>query len=196
MLSAYRTGSKEENMLKSDNKIFTVPNLLSAFRLVLIPVFVWLYCVKKEYLLTGVILIVSGLTDLADGFIARHFHATSDLGKILDPVADKLTQAAMLICLIFRFPLMLIPFLLLFVKEVFVGATGLLVIRKTGEVHGADMHGKIATTLLDVMMILHAFWLDIPESVSNVSIAVCVVSMAVSLVLYGMRNVRIIRSSR
>lgn len=47
---------------------------------------------------------LSGLTDLADGYIARRFHRISNLGKILDPVADKLTQAAMLICLFTRFP--------------------------------------------------------------------------------------------
>ncbi len=49
-------------------------------------------------------LLLSGVTDLADGFIARHFHMISDLGKVLDPVADKLTQAAVLFCLITRFP--------------------------------------------------------------------------------------------
>ena len=64
---------------------------------------IWSYCVKEKPLLTGEILLLSGLTDLADGYIARRFHMISNLGKILDPVADKLTQAAMLICLSFDF---------------------------------------------------------------------------------------------
>ena len=82
--------NQEENL----NRIITVPNLLSFFRLCLIPVIIWSYCVKKNPLLAGEILLLSGLTDLADGYIARRFHRISNLGKILDPVADKLTQAA------------------------------------------------------------------------------------------------------
>lgn len=74
-----------------EKKIFTIPNLLSAFRLLLIPVFVWAYCIKKAYLLTAGVLLLSGLTDMADGFIARRFHMISDLGKMLDPIADKLS---------------------------------------------------------------------------------------------------------
>ena len=61
--------------------------------------FIGLCLKKKNPLLAGEILLLSGLTDLADGYIARRFHRISNLGKILDPVADKLTQAAMLICL-------------------------------------------------------------------------------------------------
>ena len=91
---------------KSENKILTVPNLLSLFRLLLIPVIVWLYWFQKDYFPAGALLILSGLTDLADGYIARHFNAVSNVGKILDPIADKLTQAAMLFCLVTRFPLM------------------------------------------------------------------------------------------
>ena len=58
-----------------------------------------------------------------DGFIARKFDATSDVGKILDPIADKLTQGAMLFCLLTRFPLMWVPLALLIVKELFIGLT-------------------------------------------------------------------------
>ena len=123
---------------KTENKILTIPNLLSLFRLILIPVIVWLYWVRKDYFPAGVLLIVSGLTDLADGYIARRFHAVSNVGKILDPIADKLTQAAMLFCLVTRFPLMAAPFGFLVIKEVFIGTTGLLMIRKTGKVVGAD----------------------------------------------------------
>ena len=80
-------GSQKEHL----NRIITVPNLLSFFRFCLIPVIIWSYCVKENPLLAGEILLLSGLTDLADGYIARRFHMISNLGKILDPVADKLT---------------------------------------------------------------------------------------------------------
>ena len=178
---------------KTENKILTIPNLLSLFRLILIPVIVWLYWFRKDYFPAGVLLIISGLTDLADGYIARHFNAVSNVGKILDPIADKLTQAAMLFCLVTRFPLMAAPFGFLVIKEVFIGTTGLLMIRKTGKVVGADFHGKVATTLLYAMMILHIFWIDIPSAVSAVSILICLISMAFTLLTYGSRNMRVLQ---
>ena len=178
---------------KSENKILTVPNLLSLFRLLLIPVIVWLYWFQKHYFLAGALLILSGLTDLADGYIARHFNAVSNVGKILDPIADKLTQAAMLFCLVTRFPLMAAPFGFLVIKELFIGTTGLLMIRKTGKVVGADFHGKVATTLLYAMMILHIFWIDITPEISAVTILICLISMAFTLLVYGNRNMRVLQ---
>lgn len=178
---------------KSENKILTVPNLLSLFRLILIPVIVWLYWFQKDYFPAGALLILSGLTDLADGYIARHFNAVSNVGKILDPIADKLTQAAMLFCLVTRFPLMAAPFGFLVIKELFIGTTGLLMIRKTGKVVGADFHGKVATTLLYAMMILHIFWIDITPEISAVTIVICLISMAFTLLVYGNRNMRVLQ---
>lgn len=58
---------------KADTKIFTIPIILSFFRLCLIPLIIWLYCVEHNYLWAGNVLILSGLTDLVDGFIARKF---------------------------------------------------------------------------------------------------------------------------
>ena len=77
-------------LFKKEN-VLTIPNLLSLFRLLLIPVIVWLYCVRQDYRWTIVALAVSGLSDILDGIIARKFNMVSDLGKILDPCADKLT---------------------------------------------------------------------------------------------------------
>lgn len=177
------------------NRILTIPNVLSFFRLCLIPVIMWLYCVEKNYLWAGIILILSGITDTVDGFVARHFNMTSDLGKMLDPVADKLTQAAMLFCLLTRFPLMILPLGLMVIKETFMGVTGLLVIRKTGKVFGADWHGKVTTWLLYAMMILHVLWYNIPVLASRITIGVCVAMMALSLVLYARHNLKAIRGN-
>ena len=187
--------TKEGNTGSSQSRILTIPNLLSFFRLCLIPVFMWLYCVEKNYLWTGIILILSGLTDTVDGIIARKFNMISDLGKVLDPIADKLTQAAMLFCLLTRFPLMIAPLALMVVKEFFMGVTGLLVIRKTGEVFGADWHGKVNTWLLYAMMILHVFWYNIPDTVSRVLIGICVIMMLISLVLYGRHNLKALKET-
>ena len=107
-----------KNNIQPENRILTIPNLLSAFRLLLIPLFVWLY-LQEKYFYTGLVLLISGITDISDGFIARRFHMVSNVGKVLDPVADKLTQISMLICLVTRYPLMLILVVIMIFKELF-----------------------------------------------------------------------------
>ena len=129
----------------SKGKVLTIPNALTAFRIVLLPFFVWTYLTAKtesEYYVSLIILGVSGLTDLFDGFIARHFNQVSDVGKFLDPVADKLNQASILIALSFKYPIMLLPFGIMFVKEVYLGILMLIVIRRSGTVFGANWHGR------------------------------------------------------
>lgn len=184
------------NMNSTQKKIVTIPNILSFFRLCLIPVIIWLYIGEKNYLWAGIVLILSGATDLADGFIARHFHMISDLGKVLDPVADKLTQAAMLFCLCTRFPLMILPLVLMIVKEGFMGISGIMIIRKTGSVFGADWHGKAATVLLYAAMIVHVFWYEVPVLVSDLMIGACSLMIVISLLLYAKHNIRILKGEK
>ena len=114
------------------NKILTVPNVLSAFRLLLVPALAWLYLVRKDYSATAWVLLLSGATDIADGFIARRFGMGSDLGKALDPIADKLTQIVMLACLLTRFGNLLFPCVLLIVKEIVTGCMGIAVMNIIG----------------------------------------------------------------
>lgn len=185
-----------QKMIKTDessHKIITIPNLLSLFRLCLIPVILWLYLAEQRNILAGSILILSGITDIADGLIARHFHMISDLGKVLDPVADKLTQAAMLLCLLVRFPLMILPLLLMACKELFMAVSGALIIRRKRVVLGAVWHGKAATACLYAMMLLHVFWNQIPPLLSAISIIVCFLMVGLSFILYAVRNIKFLR---
>lgn len=175
---------------KVDTKILTIPNILSFLRICMIPFIVWFYCVKEQYSVVGFILIVSGATDIIDGYIARHFNMISDVGKALDPIADKLTQGIMLICLILRFPFMIVPLVVLSIKETFMFITNFLVIQKTGVVPGAEWHGKAATVLLYSMMILHTFWYEIPKNISSVLIFACAVMISLSFMLYGKENIK------
>ncbi len=177
-------------------KILTIPNLLSLIRILLIPLFVWLYLGEENVPATAVVLVLSGLTDALDGFIARHYHMVSDFGKALDPFADKLTQFAMLCCLVIRFPRMLWLIIVLCVKEVLVASSQLLVIRKTELVLGAEWHGKITTILLYAVMILHLLWLDIPATLSWSLVGLCIGMLLLSGVLYGIRNYRTIRENQ
>lgn len=175
------------------NKIITIPNMLTLFRIILIPVFVWAYCFKCAYSLSFGILLVSGITDIADGFIARHFNLISPLGKALDPIADKLTQLTVLLCLCSRFPEIIFLAVFLVIKEVVSGVFLLRVIHKTKKVYGADWHGKIVTWLLDITMLLHVLWWDIPGAASLALVCICMGAMAVSFVLYIGKNVKLLK---
>lgn len=170
------------------NKILTIPNILSFFRLCLIPVIVWLYVGKQDYLWTLLILTLSGVTDIVDGIIARKFKMISNFGKAFDPVADKLTQMAMLFCLVSRFPYMMVPFVLLVVKEVFTGITALVSIKKTNTVKGAVWHGKLTTVSLYAMMAIHVVWFNIPRTLSLILVGICIGIMLMSFILYAIQN--------
>ena len=174
------------------HKIITIPNILSLFRLLLIPVIMWLYIVKKDPLWTTAILVLSGVTDVVDGIIARKCHMISDFGKAFDPVADKLTQIAMLFCLVNRYRWMLLPLCVMVVKEVSAGIMGLLVIRKTGKVDGAVWHGKATTVSLYSMMIIHLVWYNIPGVISGILIGACTALALLSAFMYSRENVRIL----
>lgn len=184
---------KNDNVAKDQNKILTLPNLLSFFRLCLIPVIVWLYIFKQDYLWTVLILLLSGATDIIDGFIARRFNMVSNVGKAFDPIADKLTQIVVLICLVIHFPYMLIPLIVLVIKEIMAAVLGLLVIKKTSVVMGAVWHGKLTTVMLYCMMLIHLIWNNIPRVASDVLVAVCTAMMLTSAVLYTGQNLKILR---
>ena len=179
----------EQNTRK---QLFTIPNLLSLLRLCMIPLIIWLYCTQKNYALTAVVLVLSGLTDRVDGYIARRFNMVTDLGKALDPVADKLTQASVMFCLLSRFRMMLVPLLLLIFKEVCNGVISLVVIKKTGKVCGADWHGKVCTWLLYAMMFVHIVWFDISREWTTALIGICVIMMTLSFALYMVRNYKML----
>ena len=184
------------NVVKNmSKKVFTIPNILSMVRIALIPIIVWLYHFKDDPTAAAVVVMASGVTDVVDGFIARRFDMISDLGKALDPVADKLTQTAMLICLLFRFPLMGLPLSLLVVKEFISGIWRLIVIRRTKEVRGAKWHGKVATVLLYGIMLLHILWPSIPGAYSSLSIVLCTLMMILSFFLYSKENFRALKDS-
>ncbi len=174
-------------------RIFTIPNLLSLLRLLMIPAIIWLYIEMRAPLAAGLLLLLSGSTDIIDGFIARRFNMTSDLGKILDPAADKLTQAAVLLCLAFSFPLMAVPLALLIVRDLCMAGLCVAVIKRAGIVPQADWHGKAATALLYCTMLLHVFWPGLPEALSYALIAVCTAMIALSFALYMRRNLALIR---
>lgn len=138
-------------------EVFTIPNILSLFRLLLIPVYVAIYLNADslaDYYIAAGILAVSCLTDLVDGKIARHFHMISTLGKFLDPLADKVTQFTLIICLTVRYPILWTIVGLFVVKEVFQLIAAAVNFRKGRVLKGALMTGKVCTTVLFISLVV------------------------------------------
>lgn len=174
-------------------QIFTIPNMMSFFRILLIPGIVIAYCKFEDYMIAIGLVLISGITDVLDGKVARKFNMISDFGKILDPIADKLTQAAIALSLQFRFPHMLWMFILMFVKELIMGITGVLSVKYTGEVYGANWHGKVTTVVLYFVMVIHMLWAEMPMAVSYILSLICAMVMMISLYLYASYNVKQIK---
>lgn len=175
--------------MKKKNQIFTIPNLLSLLRLAMIPLLLWLYLEKEAYLWTAAVMVLSGATDIIDGIIARKYDMVSDFGKALDPIADKLTQIAMLYCLGTTFPEIQILLVLLVVKEVITGIMSLVSIGKTRKVEGAQWHGKVTTVMLYAMIIDRI----VPWLFSAVLTVACAGMMIFSMVMYWKQNWNSIR---
>lgn len=180
-------------MKKWKEEVFTIPNLLSLFRLVLIPVYMNIYIhaeKPQEYLLAASILALSCLTDLIDGKIARRFNMISTLGKILDPIADKMTQFTLTLCLSLRYPV-LNPVLILFViKEVFQAVVGLVHLCKGKMLPGALMAGKVCTTVLFVSLIALVLFPSLdPSLVTAIALVdggfLCVSFLSYALAYFG-----------
>lgn len=129
------------------NSVVTIPNLLSVFRLVLIPFITATYS-KGFGLVAIILLVVSAVTDTLDGFIARRFGQISSLGKILDPLADKLTMAAVVFALLLRHKEMWLVLSVLVLKEAFMLVGSYLLLKKGTRPAEAKLFGKLSTAYL------------------------------------------------
>ena len=176
----------------SKEQICTIPNFLSFFRIVLIPFIIWTYVVQEPYWALALI-VLSGVTDVVDGFIARKFNMVTDFGKGLDPIADKFTQGVIMIALLFNFPRMWVPVGIMAVKEALAFTLRFIAFKKTQIVQSAEWHGKLTTVLLYLMIVTHIVWPEIPQTVSLVYVAVVSTLMVVSCILYTIDAVRLIQ---
>lgn len=170
-------------------EIFSIPNLLSLFRLVLIPVYINIYLNATKpahYYVAGAILAVSCLTDMVDGKIARHFNMITTVGKVLDPLADKLTQLALTICLSMRYPVLLPVLALFLIKEFFQLFAAIINLRKGKALDGALMAGKICTTVLFISLITLVLFPELNPMVVDIIAVVDAIFLAIAFVQYNL----------
>lgn len=163
-----------------------VPNTLTVLRILLVPVFAVTYFRAPESLfyLPAVILAVSGLTDVADGYIARHFNQVTPLGRFLDPVADKLTMATVTICLAIRNVPLRWLFGLYCVKELTLALIGLIELKSWRNSIPAKWYGKVTTALLYALMFAVLLIPGIPEWVLYLLIVPPAFFIVLSFIFY------------
>ena len=138
---------------------WNIPNSISLVRILLVPCFAALYLLHYDGWAFAA-LALSGLTDCLDGFIARRFNQITDCGKLLDPLSDKLTQVAVVICLATRYREILPLAVLCLLKEAMQAIGGVILLRRHSEVRGSKWFGKMYTIVFYISMILLVLWYD------------------------------------
>ncbi|MBO6233601.1 MAG: CDP-diacylglycerol--glycerol-3-phosphate 3-phosphatidyltransferase [Clostridia bacterium] len=129
-----------------------IPNILTIIRFLLIPFIV--FCIfNNEFIWAFVFFTISGITDVADGFIARKFNLVSNFGKLMDPLADKLTQIATLASLVIVNIIPLWILIIVLVKE-FIMIVGASFLYGKDVVVYSKWYGKLATVLFYVAIVL------------------------------------------
>ncbi len=143
-------------MLEDKNKYINVPNFLTLLRFLMIGVMVWFF-LDDHPIYAMIVFIVAVLTDFLDGYIARKFNQITNIGKLLDPLADKLLQIAAIFCMYWVGYLHLAAFILVVACEILMvyGASFLLLHRHTivaanafGKISAGVMYGAILATFL------------------------------------------------
>ena len=129
-----------------------IPNILTIIRFLLIPIIIF-YVFTGNYILAFVFFSISGLTDIADGFIARKFNLISNFGKLMDPLADKLTQIATLTSLVLTNIIPIWILLIVLLKE-FIMICGASFLYGKDVVVYSKWYGKLATVLFYIAIVI------------------------------------------
>ena len=169
--------------MKNRNKNINIPNALSVMRIILIVPFVVFY-MHDQIVPAAIVLILSGLSDMLDGVVARKFNQFTELGQMLDPFSDKLTQGAVAVCLAVKQPV-LIPLLGIFViKEILMVSAACVLLKKNKKPGGSKWYGKVATTLFyfsfTVIVALKGIW-----GIQNIAITLALLSVTAVFMIYA-----------
>ncbi len=136
--------------------LVTVPNLITYVRFLLVPPFIYFF-LKGNYIAAGIMIGLSGLSDCFDGFFARKLNQVTSLGKILDPIADKVTLISVAVCMVIYMPSILPIMLVLVFKEFLMLLGGFILMLNKMSPPPANIFGKIATLVFYVVICLIIF---------------------------------------
>ena len=174
--------------------IFSIPNILSFVRILLIPIFVWLYVTagtSGEYYLAAAVVVASGITDFLDGQIARRCNMITEFGKFLDPLADKLLVCSALICLV---DLKQLPawMVIVIISREFIISGFRLVASDNGIVIAASYWGKFKTTFQMISVILLIVRIPALTVLTQICVWTALVLTVISLVDYIAKNHKVL----
>ena len=173
--------------------LWSIPNVLCYIRFLLIPIFVMQYIraeEPKQYMQAAAIVLASGLTDFLDGFIARTFNMVTELGKLLDPLADKLTQASLIFVLIVEIKWMFLLLILFVAMQLFMFIAGLAMLKKNKRLDGSKWFGRVSTAVFYAVMLVLVALPELSEVTQNILMMVCGIFLTMSFVLYIREYIR------
>lgn len=170
-------------MKRYNHLLCHIPNMLSNLRIGMVPFFAW-QMMEGNTLNAAVILVASGLTDMLDGYLARRFHWISDIGKALDPMADKLTTIAVCFCLMLRIPRLWFLFAFMMVKDTVMLFCGIYLHKSGKKIEGARWFGKVATIVFYVVMGLLIFFPDLSQGTITILVALAAGCAFMAALLY------------
>lgn len=156
-----------------------IPNILSACRILIIPFFARQF-LQGNMMAAALLLVLSGITDLLDGFLARRYGWISQMGKVLDPVADKLTQITVCVLLAIRMPAFWWVFVVLLTKEVVMLALGGYLLSRNVKLDGSKWFGKVATTIFYAAMTAIIVFPNLPGWLVTAMFAMVIASSLVA----------------
>lgn len=164
--------------------LITIPNILTYIRIILIIPFVY-YFLKENYIPAVICIGVSGLTDCFDGMIARKFNQVTSLGKILDPIADKFTLLAVVICMVIYVPIVLPVLVVLLLKDVLMLLGGMDLINKGITPPAAKWYGKVGTVVF-YLSVFTIIFLKAAFCIENFALDVSLLSVTAITMLFAL----------
>ena len=168
---------------KYKNQMKNVPNILSGFRLALIPAFAMLFLTGQREL-SGIMFMLAACTDALDGYIARKYDAISKLGRILDPVADKLMQFVALLCLAYAGA---IPYWfagIYMLKELVILCGGIKLFNAVADVMPSKILGKIAAVMFYMSITAIIFFKNMSLPIRYTLLTICLTLTLAAMVDY------------
>ena len=166
-----------------------IPNILTTARLVLVPIFAYFVLGAKNLPLAAVVFILSGVTDVIDGYIARRFHMITNFGKIYDPFVDKLMQITAIVCLALAEILPVWIIAIVICKEAAMIIIGGILYLKKIVVH-SNWYGKAATVIFYATIFIMILWRNIPQGWTMAFLVILIISMLYSAGAYLVDTIR------
>ncbi len=173
----------------------TIPNILSTVRICLVPVFILVYFMGGDHrtIWAALVYAAASLTDVLDGRIARKYNMTSSLGRILDPLGDKLMTAAVIVCITVDGVIPVWAVIIFVVKECLMGLGGMILYNKLEDMPASNYFGKASTVVFFAVCVILMLFRQIPKSVASVMIGAALAVMLLAFGTYLFRFIKLVR---